>query len=59
MAQHCPCTYPGCSRHGDCAGCVAYHRVRNELPACYFDPAAEKTYNRSIEKYLAAKKQQR
>ncbi|ADN02452.1 DUF6485 family protein [Spirochaeta thermophila] len=47
----CNCTYP-CSRKGICCECLAYHRSMGELPACYFPPEAEKTYNRSIEYYL-------
>jgi len=48
----CNCTYP-CSRKGLCCECVAYHREMGELPACYFGPEAEKTYDRSIRFYLA------
>jgi hypothetical protein len=48
----CNCTYSGCPRHGICCECLAYHRRNGELPACYFDAAAEKTYNRSIGNYL-------
>lgn len=52
MTKQCKCTYPGCSRHGKCSECVEYHRRSGELPACYFDPVTEKTYDRSIENYL-------
>ena len=55
MPKECKCTYPGCSRHGKCSECVEYHRVNSELPACYFDPATEKTYDRSIENYLKSR----
>ena len=48
----CNCTYTGCARHGVCCECLAYHRCSGELPACYFDKNAEKTYDRSIENYL-------
>lgn len=51
----CNCTYTGCSRHGVCCECLAYHRANNELPACYFDKDTEKTYDRSIENYLNRK----
>jgi len=47
----CNCTYP-CERRGHCCACVAYHRRRRELPACYFTEKAEATYDRSFEKYL-------
>lgn len=45
----CNCTYYSCPRHKKCCDCIAYHRMSNQLPACYFDENAEKTYNRSIE----------
>ena len=41
----CNCTYR-------CCECVAYHRSRGELPACYFDAAAERTYDRSIANFV-------
>jgi len=44
----CNCTYPGCPKHGVCCECVAYHRSRGELPACYFTNEQEKTWDRSI-----------
>lgn len=49
--KECNCTYP-CSRKGKCCLCIAYHRRRGELPACYFSKAGEATYDRSIESYL-------
>jgi hypothetical protein len=47
----CGCTYE-CGRRGICCECVAHHRGRGELPACYFGKEAEKTYDRSIDAYL-------
>lgn len=47
--QNCSCTFKDCPRYGICCECLHYHRNRGELPACYFAPAEEKTYNRSIE----------
>ncbi|WP_068550789.1 DUF6485 family protein [Thermosulfidibacter takaii] len=46
--QHCNCSYEPCSKKGYCCECIAYHRSRGELPACYFTDDAEKTYDRSI-----------
>ena len=46
-SSRCNCSYPGCSRHGICCECIAYHRGMNELPACYFSATEERTYNRS------------
>ncbi|MBN1389591.1 MAG: hypothetical protein JXA22_03005 [Candidatus Thermoplasmatota archaeon] len=47
----CNCSYP-CDRKGRCCECIAYHRRRRELPACYFSKQAEATYDRSVENYL-------
>lgn len=51
-SAQCPCTYPGCARKGLCCECIAHHRENGELPACYFSTDAEKTYDRSIEKFI-------
>jgi len=50
--QMCPCTYPGCPKKGKCCECMHYHRQNGELPACYFPPDVEKTYDRSIRKFV-------
>ena len=50
--ENCPCTYPGCPRKGKCCDCIKYHKERGELPACFFSEEAEKTYDRSIEKFI-------
>lgn len=52
-AEKCPCTYTACEKRGACCQCVAFHRSRNEMVACYFTPAAEKTYDRSMKAFLA------
>jgi hypothetical protein len=36
-----------------CCECIRYHQGFGELPACYFPPEIERTYDRSIEKFLA------
>lgn len=53
--KNCPCTYKGCERKGRCCECIAYHRKRKELPACYFSVEQEKTYNRTIDNFLRLK----
>ncbi len=50
--QHCNCTYEPCSRKGICCECLAYHRRNQELPACYFPAEVEKTYDRSLARFL-------
>ena len=54
--QDCPCTYPGCDRKGICCECLRYHLGRDELPACCFPPEIERTYDRSIEKFVEINK---
>ena len=48
--KNCNCSYP-CEIKGLCCECLANHRARKQLPACYFPDSAEKTYDRSIEYY--------
>jgi len=48
----CNCTYEPCSRKGLCCECISYHRSMNELPACYFPADVEKTYDRSIRRFV-------
>ncbi|MGB9823770.1 MAG: DUF6485 family protein [Candidatus Hydrothermia bacterium] len=52
LNKRCTCSYPVCSRKGICCDCIAYHRSQGELPACYFPPEAERTYDRSIEYFI-------
>lgn len=51
----CNCTYP-CVRKGKCCECVAYHRQREEIPACFFSDKAEATYDRSLEALIKDRK---
>lgn len=53
--QGCACTYESCARKGICCECVVYHRKNNQLPACFFPPEVEKTYDRSIANFLRIK----
>jgi hypothetical protein len=48
----CTCTYEPCSRKGKCCECIVYHWNMGELPGCLFPPEVEKTYDRSIEKFI-------
>jgi len=50
--KNCPCTYPGCEKKGICCECLAYHRQKGELPACYFSEEQEKTYDRTLENFF-------
>jgi hypothetical protein len=49
----CTCTYEPCPRKGICCECIAYHRQHEELPGCVFPPEVERTYDRSISRFVA------
>ena len=50
--EKCTCTYEPCSKKGICCECIAYHRSMGELPGCLFPEDVEKTYDRSIERFV-------
>jgi hypothetical protein len=55
--EQCPCTYESCERRGICCECLRHHRTAGELPACYFSPEVERTYDRSISRFLESWKE--
>ncbi|MQY62185.1 cytosolic protein [archaeon] len=52
-SKNCRCSYVSCGKRGKCCECIRYHLARKELPACAFPPDIEKTYDRSIERFVA------
>ncbi len=48
----CTCTYHSCERKGKCCECLTYHWENEELPGCLFPPDVEKTYDRSLKKFI-------
>ncbi len=52
-AKQCNCSYEPCPRKGICCDCVAYHRDLGQLPACFFPENVERTYDRSIAKFVS------
>ena len=50
---NCSCTY-NCKRRGKCCECVAHHRQRQQIPACFFPADVEKTYDRSFARFIQA-----
>jgi hypothetical protein len=52
----CNCTYEPCRRKGVCCECLDYHWRNRELPACLFPAAAERTYDRSLRKFISVYK---
>jgi hypothetical protein len=49
----CNCTYEPCPRKGICCECLVYHKRMGELPACLFPDDVERTYDRTIENFIA------
>jgi len=49
----CSCTYEPCARKGKCCECISYHLKMDELPACVFPPQVEKSYDRSIARFVS------
>ena len=49
---HCTCTYTACDKHGNCCKCVIFHREQGEIPGCFFAPAGERTYDRSVAAFV-------
>jgi len=50
--KKCTCTYEPCPRKGICCECITYHWKYGELPGCFFPPEVERTYDRSIERFI-------
>lgn len=51
--DRCNCSYGACNRKGICCECLSYHRELGQVPACFFPDDVEKTYDRSIERFIA------
>ncbi|OGD24766.1 MAG: hypothetical protein A2Y56_02420 [Candidatus Aminicenantes bacterium RBG_13_63_10] len=54
--KRCNCSYEPCGRKGVCCECLAYHRSLDELPACFFPDKVERTYDRSLRRFLSLHK---
>jgi hypothetical protein len=52
----CTCTYEPCERKGMCCECIAYHKRSDGLPGCLFSPEVERTYDRSVARFVAEHK---
>ena len=44
--------YEPCSRKGVCCECLQYHWRMQELPACLFPDEIERTYDRSLRRFI-------
>ncbi|HAW49879.1 TPA: cytosolic protein [bacterium] len=49
----CNCTYEPCSRKGICCECLHYHLKMRQVPACFFSPDIEATYDRSLRRFVS------
>ncbi|OQX56078.1 MAG: hypothetical protein B5M54_00250 [Candidatus Aminicenantes bacterium 4484_214] len=54
----CTCTWEPCSRKGFCCECIQYHWQMGELPGCLFPPEVERTYDRSLKRFIEIYKDQ-
>ncbi len=52
--SRCNCTYEPCPRKGVCCDCIDYHKKKGQLPACLFPDDVEKTWDRSIARFIEA-----
>ena len=50
--EKCNCSYEPCSRKGICCECIQYHWNMKELPACFFPDDVERTFDRSIRRFI-------
>ncbi len=50
--QSCACTYTSCGKRGICCDCLESHWGEGQLPGCLFPPDVEKTYDRSVERFI-------
>lgn len=55
--SRCACTYEPCGRKGICCDCLDYHFKSGQFPGCLFPSDVEKTYDRSIERFIEVYKQ--
>ena len=48
----CNCSYESCAKKGICCECIRSHWTSGQFPACFFPSDVEKTYDRSIERFI-------
>ncbi|HIE43289.1 MAG TPA: hypothetical protein EYP78_00640 [Candidatus Omnitrophica bacterium] len=51
--RRCNCSYEPCSKKGICCECLHSHFSVGEFPACLFPNDVERTYDRSIERFIS------
>jgi hypothetical protein len=50
--KYCTCTYEPCDKKYNCCECLRYHWSNRELPACFFPKDVERTYDRSLARFI-------
>ena len=50
---NCIFTYEPCDKKGKCCECIVYHKGLGELPGCLFSPEVERTFDRSVSRFIA------
>jgi hypothetical protein len=50
--ERCNCTYEPCDKKGFCCQCLRFHLQAGEMPACFFPDDVERTYDRSIKRFV-------
>jgi hypothetical protein len=50
--KDCTCSYEPCARKGLCCDCLRYHWRKGQLPGCLFPADVERTYDRSVERFI-------
>jgi len=50
--KNCNCSYEPCDKKGNCCACLRYHWSMGELPACLFPDNVERTYDRSVRRFV-------
>ena len=50
--QRCNCSYDPCSRKGICCECLHSHWQKEQLPACLFPDDVERSYDRSLRRFI-------
>ena len=51
MAE-CICTWEPCGKKGNCCLCLASHLSAGEVPGCFFPREVERTYDRSMGRFM-------
>jgi len=51
--KSCICSWSTCAKKGNCCLCLQSHLSSKEVPGCFFTPEIERTYDRSLRRFLS------